>query len=398
MKKILIFFLLISVILLSSFTSKEDASRIVNVNDALIKDDPSINLTASTKSYVVLEASTNKVLYEYKKDQTRFPASMTKIATMYLVIQKIKDGTIKYDDIVTVSEYAASMGGTQVFLAPKEQISVKDLLYSMVIASANDASVALAEYTYGSEKKFVDEMNRFAQSLRCTNTHFSNCTGLPTKDHYTTCYDLGIMACKLLDDYEEDIIPITSTYESYIRSNTSSPFWLVNTNKLVKRTSYIDGLKTGWTNEAGYCLTATTKQNGMRLVTVLMASDNPDNRNKDALKLLDLAYSQFEKVTLKYKNDVIKEMSSIKQKPSKYRITLLDDLVFIKHKEDVIDDIKYVVDIDENKLKNIDEQIVGNIKAYLNDELIANEELVKETKVFKASFIEIYLKVLKSLF
>lgn len=203
------------------------------------------NIIKYSKSAVLIEVETGKVLYEHNSYIKYEPASMTKMMTMKLVLDAIKSKRISMDDMITTSEYASKMGGSQIFLSPGEKMKVQDLFKSMVIASANDAAVSLAEAISGSEKFFVEQMNNEVKKLGLVNTNFSNATGLPTENHYSSSYDMAMIARSLLLEYEEEVIPYSSCYEDYIRKDSENPFWLVNTNKLIKHIDGIDGLKTG---------------------------------------------------------------------------------------------------------------------------------------------------------
>lgn len=194
---------------------------------------------------LLMEFSTGQIIYSKNINERKYPASMTKMMGLYLILQKLEEGSIKYDDIVTVTSNAASMGGSQVFLQPGEQITINDLFKSICIASANDAIIALGEHTFGSEQTFINEMNIMAKRLGMNNTNFINATGFHDPNHYTTANDMAILALALLTNYKDDILKYTSMYESYIRENTEKPFWLVNTNKLVRFYEGMDGLKTG---------------------------------------------------------------------------------------------------------------------------------------------------------
>jgi len=194
---------------------------------------------------LLMEFSTGQIIYSKNINERKYPASMTKMMGLFLILEKIKDGSIKYEDIVTVSPNAASMGGSQVFLEPGEQITINDLFKAICIASANDAIVALGEHTYGSEQSFINEMNNMAKKLGMNDTNFVNATGFHDQNHYTTANDMAILALALLTNHKEDVLKYTSMYESYIRENTEKPFWLVNTNKLVRFYEGMDGLKTG---------------------------------------------------------------------------------------------------------------------------------------------------------
>lgn len=216
--------------------------------------------------------------------------------TMLLIMEALDQGKIALDDKVRVSENAASMGGSQIFLEVGEEMTVKDLLKGIAIASGNDASVAMAEYIAGSEEGFVHMMNKKVEELGLKNTHFVNSNGLPENDHYTSAYDIAIMSRELLK-YEK-ITEFTGIYEDYLRKDTDNPFWLVNTNRLVRFYEGADGLKTGYTSEAKYCLSATAKRGSLRVIAVVMGEPNTKTRNKEISQLLDFAFSQ-------YKNEVI---------------------------------------------------------------------------------------------
>jgi len=210
---------------------------------------------------------------------------------LLLIMENIEDGRLKWNDIVVASKNASSMGGSQIFLETNEMMSVEDLVKGICIASGNDATVALAERIAGTEAAFVQMMNKKARELGLKNTNFVNSTGLDAEGHYSTAYDMAIMAKELIK-YEK-ILEFSSIYEDYLRKNTDNSFWLVNTNKLVRYYSYIDGLKTGYTGDAGYCLTATGKKNGMRLITVVMNVDTTQNRNKDTIAMMDYGFNMY---------------------------------------------------------------------------------------------------------
>lgn len=197
----------------------------------------------NAKSGIAIEMETGTVLYEYESDKKLYPASTTKVMTLKLIFDAIKQGKLSMDQVLTTSAHAASMGGSQIYLAPNEQMKVSDLLKAVVIASANDAAVVLAEAIAGTEENFVKMMNAEAQRLKLKYTNFVNATGLHELRHYTTAADLATIAKELLFYYEEEVIKLTSTYEDYLRKDTPKPFWLVNTNKLIKGNSGIDGLK-----------------------------------------------------------------------------------------------------------------------------------------------------------
>ncbi|MDD4773194.1 MAG: D-alanyl-D-alanine carboxypeptidase [Eubacteriales bacterium] len=244
----------------------------------------------NAKSVFLMEAVTGKILYEDNADEKLHPASVTKIMTMLLVMEAIDTGRIKLDDVVQVSENAASMGGSQVYLAPGEEITVEDLLKSVVVSSANDASVALAESISGSEESFVEIMNERAAQLGMVNTFFENTNGLDdtTEKHLTTARDIAIMSAELLR-YPK-ILEYSSIWMDSIRNGD---FTLTNTNRLIRFYSGANGLKTGSTSKAKFCISATAIRNDMQLIAVVMASPTRDTRNEIAKKLLDYGFANY---------------------------------------------------------------------------------------------------------
>lgn len=251
-----------------------------------------LNFAEDASSAVLIERDTGEVLFEKNSQEKLPPASMTKVMTMLLIMEAIDTGKISWDDPVRTSERAASMGGSQIFLEPGEEMTVEEMMKGIAIASGNDASVAMAEHLAGSEEQFVNMMNEKAKELGLTETHFVNSNGLPAENHYSSAHDLAKTAQELLK-YEE-ITKYTSLYEDYLREDTDDKFWLVNTNKLVKFYPGVDGLKTGYTKEAKYCLTASANKNGMRIIAVIMGAPTPKDRNRQVTEMLDYAYSQYE--------------------------------------------------------------------------------------------------------
>ncbi|MBQ4571520.1 MAG: D-alanyl-D-alanine carboxypeptidase [Bacilli bacterium] len=378
---------------------------LICVNIPVVKANVSNNLVnlipleiGSAKSIVLMEVETKEVLYELNAHKKRAPASMTKIMTMKLVLDAMKNNEFTMDDILTTSNYASSMGGSQIYLAPNEQMKVEDLFKSMVIASANDAAVVLAERVSGSEELFANKMNHIAKTLGCKNTNFINATGLPTDNHYTTSYDMALIACDLLKEYKDIVIPYSSMYESYIRTDTNNPFWLVNTNKMLKLNNGVDGLKTGWTSEAGYCITTTMEKNGMRLVCVVMGAETPTLRNSDAMKVLNYGFNSYELVTLKEKNEIIETESDVLVNPSKYNIVTSNKMCYLKNKGESFNEVTYEITLYRDKIRNQEYENIGLIKAYIDGKLVDEVSLDLEEELRKSSYLEILYKVFISLF
>lgn len=264
-----------------------------------------MKLTKNAQSALLMEADTGKIIYNKNAKEKLPPASMTKIMTMLLVMEALKNGKISMDQKVRTSEYAASMGGSQIFLEEGETMTVDELLRGIAIGSANDASVALAEEIDGTEPAFVEHMNKKAKQMGLKHTHFENATGLPEKNHYSSAHDMAKMAQALLT-YEK-ITNYTGKYEDYLREGTDDKFWLVNTNRLVKFYPAVDGLKTGYTNEAKYCLTATAKKDDMRIIAVIMGAPTTKKRNQQITKMIDYAYSKYQL------HNVYKEHATVKK-------------------------------------------------------------------------------------
>ncbi|MCR6110579.1 D-alanyl-D-alanine carboxypeptidase [Bacillus sp. A301a_S52] len=255
-------------------------------------EETTLEFAEEATSAILMERDTGTVLFDKNSHERLPPASMTKIMTMLLIMEAIDEGRLNWDDKVRTSERAASMGGSQIFLEPGEEMTVKEMMKGIAIVSGNDASVAMAEHLAGTEKEFVRLMNDRAKELGLTNTLFANSNGLPADNHYSSAYDLAIMGKALLQ--HEKITEFTSIYEDYLREDTSDPFWLVNTNKLIKFYPGVDGLKTGYTEEAKYCLTASANKDGMRMISVVMGAPATKDRNRYITEMFDYAYSQFE--------------------------------------------------------------------------------------------------------
>lgn len=254
---------------------------------------PSMNVAA--RAAVLMEPSTGKVLLEQNSHDKLPPASVTKVMTILLIYEAIADGKIKFDDVVTVSSHAASMGGSQVYLEAMEQQSVRDLLKSIVVASANDASVAMAEFIAGSEEGFVIMMNQKAQLLGMADTTFVNCCGLPAKGHETSAYDIALMSRELITKHPQ-VYEMTKIWMDKIIHRTArgdEEFGLANTNRLIKSYSGATGLKTGSTDEALYCISATAERDGLNLISVILGSPDSNTRFHEAMKMFDYGFANF---------------------------------------------------------------------------------------------------------
>ena len=344
-----------------------------------------ITLASNSKSACLVEPSTLEVLYEKDAHAKRFPASMTKVMSIKIILDHYSKGSFSMDDMVTTSEYASHMGGSQIFLSVNEQMKVSDLLKSVIIASANDACVALADFVAGSEKAFVALMNEEALKMGLKNTHFANATGLPIDNHYTSAYDMAVMSSHLLNLYGDIVLPISSRYEDFVREGTEKQFWLVNTNKLIRFVEGIDGLKTGWTSAAGYCLTATMKKDNMRLVAVCMGCETPQKRNSDIVELLNYGMANYEVVNLFKKGEKIVERENIMSNPNIYHLGVEKDVNLLKKKNCEVP--KVTTKIKEDAME-----------IYLDDKLYSEVKLEILEPITKTSFLEIFFNLTKQMF
>jgi len=342
------------------------------------------DLADQARSAILMEQDTGTVLYEKNSEEKLPPASMTKIMTMLLIMEALDTGKIKLTDVVRTSEYAASMGGSQIFLEEGEEMTVDEMLRGIAIGSANDASVAMAEHLAGSEEEFVRLMNEKAKELGLKNTNFQNATGLPAENHYSSAKDMAIMAQHLL---KYDLITkYTGQYESYLREGTDKKFWLVNTNRLVRFYPGVDGLKTGFTNEAKYCLTATAKKNGMRVISVIFGAPTSKIRNAQITKMFNYAFSQFETKPIFEKGTAVSEVKIQKGEKSKINAITNENISILVKKGDKTDDVRQEVTFSKIKAPIKKGEVVGSVKLYRGDQLIIEKDLIASEDVKPASW------------
>ncbi len=361
------------------------------------KKAPSVDLTPNALSAVLMDADTGTVIAEKNKDAKLPPASITKIMTMLLIMEAVDKGNIKMDEKVKVSEYAASMGGSQIFLEPGEEMTVEEMLKGIAMASGNDASVAMAEKIAGSEENFVQMMNERAQQLGMNNTHFSNCNGLPVANHYTSANDIAVMSRELLK--HEGITKFTGAYQDYLRKETASPFWLVNTNKLVRFYSGADGLKTGYTSEAKFCLSATAKRENLRVVAVVLGEPNTKTRNAEVTKLFDYAFAQFTNYPLFKSGDSLGNFTINKGQVSTVPLVAKQNYSILMKKGTVTGEIRHELKLDPNIKAPISMgQPIGRIVVYNGDSLLAEYPLESPVAVDKASWWKLFKRTTSNLF
>ncbi|PFW88024.1 D-alanyl-D-alanine carboxypeptidase [Bacillus pseudomycoides] len=350
-------------------------------------------LAEEASSAIVIEQDTGKVLFEKSPNEKLPPASMTKIMTMLLIMEQVEKGKLKLEDKVRASEHAASMGGSQIFLEPGEEMTVNEMLKGIAIASGNDASVAVAEHIAGSEEGFVNMMNKKAKDLGLKNTHFQNPTGLPAKDHYSTAYDMSIMAKELMK--YPLIRKYTGKYEDYLRENTEKKFWLVNTNKLVRFYPGVDGVKTGFTTEAKYCLTASAEKNGMRVISVVMGAPTSKERNNQVTKLLDYAFGQYTTKKLYKRGEKIQTVKVGKGKKEKVDLVSSDNVSLLMKKGENMDKVKQEV-IAEKKVKAPIKKgdALGTLVIKKDKDVLLKQTIVAKEDVAAASWWELFKRSL----
>lgn len=358
----------------------------------VLKADNLSGMDIKSESGIIMEASTGKILFDKNMDEQKSPASMTKIMTMLLTVEAIESGKISLEDEVNISANASKMGGSQVYLEENSTATVEMLLKSIAIGSANDASVAVAEKIGGTESNFVNMMNKRAKELGAVNTTFKNPHGLDEEGHLTTAHDLALIARELIK--HKEILKLTSTYETTITHKNGKSLWLVNTNKLIKFYNGLDGLKTGFTDNAGYCLTGTMLRNDMRLITVTMKAPTKEDRNTDTINLMEYAYSMYYKSTLIKKDKKIGDMFIDNAKKRKVSYYLKEDASVILDKD--VRNIKYNYSVKLNNVKAPlkKNDVVGTLTLHLNNQDINYNLIVKENIKKSNYFVRLnnYLK------
>lgn len=342
-------------------------------------------LIPNAKSGVLMEESTGKIIFEKNKDEKVAVASMTKMVAQILILEAIEKGQIKWTDKVTASANASSMGGSQIYLSTGETLTVEEMMKGISMASANDATVAMAEFLKGTEIDFVKEMNKKVKELGLKNTQFKNCTGLDEEGHYSTAYDMAVIARELLK--HEDILKFSSKYEDYLRVNTPNKFWLVNTNKLVRFYEGADGLKTGHTDAAKYCLAATAKKNDMRLIAIVLGEEVSKVRNSETMALLDYGFNTYGLQIVKKKNETVKTERVEKASTKKIEYIPIYDIGVLSKKSDTKKKYSYDIKINKNNLPLIKGEVVGKIKIKDGNNVVGEGNLTVKKSTKKLSYL-----------
>lgn len=358
----------------------------------IVKAEDSLNL--SSESAILMDAESGKILYEKNIEEKLPMASMTKIMSMLLIMENIENGSLKYEDKVIISENASGMGGSQVFLQKGEEYTVNDLLKCIAVSSANDAVVAMAEKISGSVDEFVTLMNEKAKNLGLKNTNFANPHGLDNENHYSTAYDMAIIAKELLK--HEDILKYTSIYEDYLTKPDGSQVWLVNTNRLVRFYDGVDGLKTGYTTEAGYCLTATAKKNDLRLISVVMKSPSAEERSSDTSTLLTYGFNSFKSNVIYSKDKSLGKIKIEKGKLKEVDVYLKEDATKILSVTEKPSNYTFNIKIDKINAPVKAGTIVGTTEIIDNEgNIIKEADIIIKEDVEKAGFLDYFKQSFK---
>lgn len=357
-----------------------------------------LDLASNAKSAIIMEPTTGKVIFEKNSNERLEPASMTKIMTLLMTFEAIDNGKISLDDMVTISKRAADMGGSQMFLEAGSNIRLEEIIKGVSIASANDGAIALAEYIGGSVENFVDMMNKKAEDLGLSNTHFINPHGLHADNHYSSAYDMAIMASNLIN--HEKILNYTSIYEDYFNKPDGSRTWLVNTNKLVRFFKGVDGLKTGYTKEAGYCLTATAKKNNVRYITVVMGEPSSDIRSSETTNMLNYAFNSFKLNTILDKNQELGNIYIDKSKQKTAKIVVKIPVTELISKEKEAPSYTYNLKVGKLTAPLKAGTKVGTVEILDNEGLIVREEDVTisydiEKSNLWTTFLENFLTIIR---
>ncbi len=362
---------------------------------------PKAALAETAKSYVLMEASSGDVLLEKNMDEVLPPASITKVMTLLLVYEAVESGKISWDDKVTISEHAASMGGSQIFMEPGEEQTVRDLVKSISIASANDAAVAMGEYLAGSEAQFVEQMNTRAKELGMTKTVFKNACGLHEEGHVSTAKDIALMSRELIARFP-DISKTATTWMDTITHRTrkgETTFGLTNTNKMIKWYNGLTGLKTGYTPQAKHCVSATATRDNMNLIAVVLAAQDGKIRFKEASQLLDYGFANYEVKTGPGVGEVLGQAPIKKGSEDVVDVTIEKTMSFVVPKGSEAAQMSYTVAYEPTVSAPVYKgQKLGTITYTLQDKQIGEGDLVAVKDVGKAQFKDMLPYMIKRFF
>lgn len=406
MKKYISFLLLLTMVLSlltigsvagkANTTSPDTPDLVIQVTAAVA---PQLQL--ESPSAVLIEGSTGTVIFDKNKDERLKPASVTKVMTMLLIFEAIEAGQLTLTDEIRVSEHAASMGGSQVFLEPNEVQTVDTMLKCISIASANDASVAMAEHIAGSEEEFVVRMNERAKELGMNNTNFVNSCGLDVDNHYTSAYDIALMSKELITRFPQISNYATVWMDTFVHTTRkgTSEFGLTNTNKLIKSYSGITGLKTGSTSQAKYCLSATAKRNDMDLIAVILAAPDTKTRFSEAAKLLNYGFANYSIYKDSNTDTVIEPVRVVKGVKDTVVGKPQGDFSYLSGQGTKSSDItKDIVLLEEIPAPLKANDKIGEIIYYINNEKIGTVDILASEDIAKAKYKDTFIRALSRFF
>lgn len=347
------------------------------------------------KSALLMEPISGKIIYEKNIDEKFAPASVTKIMTMLLAMEAIDNGKISFEDKVTCSENAKNMGGSTMLLDTGEIRTMEELIKGVAIASGNDAAVAIAEYLAGTESDFVIMMNNRASELGMINTSFKNCNGLPAEGHLSTARDIAIMSQELLK--HPSILKYSGIYMETISEGRKSPIELVNHNKLVRFFEGCDGLKTGYTSEAKYCISATAKRNGVRMLTVIMGAPTYKTRNRDAGILMNFGFSKFQGKKLVSKDEDVEEVK-MGEKTDRFFIAKAKEDLEVVLPKGVDGELTKNIVIEDLKKEYKAGEVVGKCEVFLGEEKVGEVEVYSDRDIEKGGLLDSIKYNIKNIF
>jgi len=358
-----------------------------------------VGMTVDAKSAILIDAGSGTVLFDQNSHDKLPPASVTKVMTMLLIMEAVDRGQMSLDDKVTISERAASMGGSQMYMEPGEQQKLDTLMLGIAVCSANDACVAAAEHHSGTVEIFVENMNKRAKELGMLDTNFVNTNGLPVANHYTSAYDIALMSKELLKHEKiQDWFHIWMTNITVgLPGKKQTELGLTNTNRLIKTYPGANGIKTGFTQEAGYCLSASAKKGDLNLIAVIMGSSTSKVRFAEASKLLDYGFANYDAVKLAEKGEPMGTVVIEKGAPNLVNAVAPDNIsVLVKkgEKDTIKGDLVFNKTISAPIAQG---DQLGELVIYKQDQEIARYPVVAEEKVKKASLMQIYMRMIKAL-
>ena len=352
-------------------------------------DSVETELIPGAVSGVLMEVNSGKIVFAKEENKEVAVASMTKMVAQILILDAIREEKISWDDVVTVSQTAADMGGSQIYLSVGEKISIRDLFKGISMASANDATVQMAEVLAGSEAAFVEEMNQKVKGLGLKHTVFKNCTGLDEDGHYSSAYDMAMIARELVVNYPE-IFEFSSVYEDYLRKDTENEFWLVNTNKLVRFYEGADGLKTGHTDAAKYCLAATAKKDNLRFIAIVLGEENSNTRNQEVMSLLDYGFNHYQMNLIKSKDEVLQTIPLDKANKESMSLVAISDIGVLSEKTATKRKYDYDIKLKKYSLPVKPGDIVGEVIVKENNKEVTSVPVTVSESVSRLSFLELF--------